>query len=126
MTKLATLILTATLGAVSHVGPAAQSAPTSDSQSPHQMLIRYADLDLARPDGASVLFHRIRNAAKIVCSPLESKDPGRYAMFQQCVSDATARAVTQVDRPALSSYYRGKVPGSNAAPLEAASLEARN
>jgi UrcA family protein len=121
MTKLTTLILTAALGTVSHVGLAAQTAPTPASDSPKQMLIRYADLDLARPEGASVLFHRLRNAAKIVCSPFESRDPARLVMFQNCVSDAMARAVTQVDRPGLSAYYRGKVQDSNAAPIEVTS-----
>ena len=120
MTKFTTLILTATLGTVSHVGLAAQSAQTPGSDSPKQMLIRYADLDLARPEGASVLFRRLQSAAKIVCSPLESF-PGKFNMFQRCVSDAMARAVTQVDRPGLNAYYRGKVPGSNAAPIEVAS-----
>jgi UrcA family protein len=119
MTKFTTLILTATLGTVSHVGLAAQSAQTPGSDSPKQMLIRYADLDLARPEGASVLFHRLQSAAKIVCSPLESYP--KLLMFQRCVSDAMARAVTQVDRPGLSAYYRGKVPGTNAAPIEVAS-----
>jgi len=121
MTKFTTLILTATLGTVSHVGLAAQSAQTPGSDIPKQMLVRYADVDLARPEGASVLFHRLQSAAKIVCSPLESKDPALFVMFQHCVSDAMARAVTQVDRPGLSAYYRGKVQGSNAAPINVAS-----
>jgi UrcA family protein len=121
MTKLTTLILTATLSTVSHMGLAAQSAHTPDSDSPKQLLVRYADLDLARPEGASVLFHRLQGAAKLVCSPLESRQLKRSGMFQHCVSDAMARAVTQVDRPGLSAYYRGKVQGSNASPFEIAS-----
>jgi hypothetical protein len=72
-----------------------------------------------------VLFHRLESAAKIVCSPLESRDPARMVMFKNCVSDAMARAVTQVDRPGLDAYYRGKVPGDNAAPVEVASSNER-
>lgn len=121
MTKFTALILTAALGTVSHVSLATQSAPTPASDSPKQMLIRYADLDLTRSTGASVLFHRIQKAAEIVCSPLESRDLALHAMFQRCVSDAMARAVTQVDRPALSAYYRGKVESGNAAPIEVSS-----
>jgi len=121
MTKFTALILTAALGTVSHMSLAAQSALPLDPQGPKQMLIRYADLDLARSTGASVLFHRIQKAAEIVCAPLESRDPARHVMFQRCVSDAMARAVTQVDRPALNAYYRGKVEGGNAAPIEVAS-----
>ena len=126
MTKFTTLILTAILSTVSHVSLAAQLAPTADVDSPKQMLVRYADLDLARPAGASVLFHRLQSAAKIVCAPLESRDPARLVMFNNCVSDAMARAVTQVDRPGLNAYYRGKVPDSNAVPFEVASSNERS
>lgn len=120
MTKFTALILTATLGALSNAGLAAPSATPSAADSPPQLLVRYADLDLGRPTGASILFHRLQSAAKIVCSPLESRDPARTAMFKRCVSDAMARAVTQVDRPAFSAYYRGKAEGGNDATFEVA------
>jgi UrcA family protein len=113
MTKFTTLILTTTLITITHLALAVQPAPTPESEGSQHLLIRFADLDMSRPEGASVLLRRIQNAAKIVCSPLESKDPARFAMFQHCVADAMERAVTQIDRPALDAYYRGKVRGSN-------------
>lgn len=125
MTKITTLILTAALTTVSHLALATSTAQTPDADSPKQLLVRYADLDLARPAGASVLYHRLEGAAKIVCAPLESREPARILMFKNCVSDAMARAVTQVDRPGLDAYYRGKVPAQNAAPIEVASSNER-
>ena len=123
MKKFTTLILAATLSTLSSRWPGRPtSSSTLDSDSPKQMLVRYADLDLARSYKARRCFSTAyRAAAKIVCAPLESKDPARLVMFQNCVSDAMARAVTQVDRPGLNAYYRGKVPGSNAAPIAIAS-----
>lgn len=121
MNKFTALILSATLGTVSQLSLAATNSQPADSDGSKQMIVRYADLDLARTTGASVLFHRIQKAAEIVCSPLESRDPARYVMFRRCVSDAMARAVTQVDRPSLNAYYRGKAEGGKDTTFEVAS-----
>ncbi len=111
MNKLPLLMLTATLAA----GAPFAQADMSDN-SPRQVLIHYADLDLAGTPGVSVLYGRLRNAAQEVCAPLNAKDPERASAFKHCVADAMSSAVTQVDQPALSSYYRAKLQGRNAIP----------
>jgi len=119
MTKFTTLRLIAAFGTVSTLAMAAQTATAADLEGPKQLLVQYADLDLTRPAGAQVLFRRIQSAAKLVCSPLESKEL-LHNRFEHCVSDAVARAVTHVDRPALSAYLH-QDQGRNAAALQIAS-----
>jgi UrcA family protein len=119
MTKITTLKLIAAFGTLSTLAMAAQTATAADFQGPKQLLVQYADLDLTRPAGAQALFRRIQGAAKLVCSPLASKDL-LQTRFEHCVSDAVAKAVTQIDRPALSAYLH-QDQGRNAAPLQVAS-----
>jgi UrcA family protein len=119
MTKFTTLRLTAAFGTLATLAMTAQTATAADFEGPKQLLIQYADLDLTRPAGAQALFRRIHSAAKLVCSPLASKDLLQHR-FEHCVSDAVAKAVTQVDRPALSAYLH-KDQGRNAAALQIAS-----
>jgi UrcA family protein len=62
------------------------------------MKISYADLNIQTPEGAKVLYKRIRHAAFVVC-------PG-YGDLQEefkCVDQAIAGAIKQVDSPALSA-----------------------
>ena len=113
MNKLTMLILTASLA----TGTQLAHADMNDN-SPKQVLIHYADLDLAGFTGVSILYGRLRSAAQAVCTPLNGKDAERAAAFKHCVTDAMSSAVTQVDQPALSAYHRAKLQGRNAIPLE--------
>ena len=64
--------------------------------------VKFADLDMSDPSSAHVLYRRIQAAARVVCS---------YRFFAtdtdkaRCVRDATADAVTKINRPALSAVY---------------------
>lgn len=60
--------------------------------------VNYADLDVSRPEGAKVLYKRIVKAAYEVCP-----DYGNLLDSFKCVNEATARAIKQVDSPALSA-----------------------
>lgn len=67
--------------------------------------VKYADLNIASPSGARVLYERIRAAAEAGC---------RYYLFAneedaaRCVHDAIANAVTKVNQPALSAVFDAK------------------
>jgi UrcA family protein len=71
--------------------------------------VRFGDIDANSPDGARILFHRIRAAAQEVCSPqpdgirnlLEYND---YRDFARCELDGINLAVADVNSPALSHY----------------------
>jgi UrcA family protein len=71
--------------------------------------VNFADLDLARNEGAATLYSRIKSAARQVCDPLVV-----YALrdsmlrMHRCEEDAIARAVADVNAPVLTSYHREK------------------
>ena len=71
--------------------------------------VKYGDLDLARSAGAATLYSRIQNAANAVCEPGISSN-ARESMLRtrHCVEQSIARAVADVNAPALTSYYVSK------------------
>jgi UrcA family protein len=98
---------------------AAASASTSDSQfvsdGVNKYIVRFPDLDLSKIDGATVLYRRLRQAAAIVCSPLQSQRLGMVAQYQICVDHAIAGAVASVNRPMLSQYHESQTKGGKTA-----------
>jgi UrcA family protein len=69
---------------------------------PASRTVKFADLNISDPSGAHALYMRIRAAAQVVCSyywfPTEADKAG-------CVRDATADAVTRINRSALFAVY---------------------
>ena len=81
-----------------------------------KVTVHYADLDVSQPAGAAVLYRRIRNAAKEVCAPLNSRiDAG--LQLDACVEEAVMNAVKGVNRPALTAVLDAKRRTSPAARL---------
>jgi len=75
----------------------AAADPSAESRT-----VKFADLNISDPSGAHALYMRIRAAAQVVCSyywfPTEADKAG-------CVRDATADAVTRINRSALFAVY---------------------
>jgi UrcA family protein len=98
---------------------AAAFADTSNSQfvsdGVNNYIVRFPDLDLSKLDGAATLYNRLRRAAAIVCSPLESRNLGMAAQYQVCVDQAIAGAVSKVGRPMLSQYHASHTKGDKTA-----------
>jgi UrcA family protein len=67
--------------------------------------VKYADLNIASPSGALVLYERIRAAAQSACSYFWFKTDADEA---RCVQHTIAKAVTKVNEPALSAVYDAK------------------
>src|SRR5690349_8037879 len=76
---------------------AAAADPSAESRT-----VRFADLEISGPSGAHVLYRRLRAAAEVVCSYHFFATDSQKA---RCVRDATAAAVTRINRPALSAVY---------------------
>jgi UrcA family protein len=76
--------------------------------------VKYADLDIASPAGALVLYERIRAAAQSACSYFWFKTDADEA---RCVHNTIANAVAKVNEPALSSVYNAKHKTSAPSPL---------
>jgi UrcA family protein len=92
-------------------GQGAQIAHAGDliDDSPRQVLVHFADLDVTRVEGATTLYHRLQNAAKSVCSEDNTRDLASAIRVKACESNSISAAVTQINRPTLTAYYRAKV-----------------
>jgi UrcA family protein len=70
--------------------------------------VKYADLDLSTPQGATSLYNRIRFASEAVCSPADHGNLAAISRSQKCVKQAIAGAVAKVNRPTLTAVYAAK------------------
>jgi UrcA family protein len=95
-------MLTILLGSLSAV---AAAAPLDEVPS---RKVNYADLDLTRHAGVAVLYARIKSAAREVCIPTYTWVAEDNKATQQCRELALARAIADVNAPALTDYYLEK------------------
>lgn len=77
--------------------------------------VSYGDLDLDRNEDVSRLYRRLNRAAKNVCAPLRGRLVTSSAKHRTCVSDALANAVSDVNQPLLTQYYKSKDENSSEA-----------
>src|SRR5690242_6432850 len=69
--------------------------------------VRFADLDLNRPEGARQLYARIRGAAERVCGTRVSAwDYGRSREWKECYEATVEDAVRRVGRAAVTAVHR--------------------
>jgi UrcA family protein len=114
-TTIAVRAMTIALAAVIGCG-AAQA-----SNERHQYVVRFADVDLSRIDGAMTVYGRIRQAANSVCESLDSRVLGLMEKHRACVNQAVADAVASINRPLLSQYHQLRTKGDKAALVQLAS-----
>jgi UrcA family protein len=91
-----------------------QSAYAAPPENAPSVVVHFADLDLSRSEGATVLYQRLKGAAETVCAPLENRNLVRHVRFKACVQSAISTAVATVNRPALTTYYEAKMNSRNA------------
>ncbi len=109
--RLHTIIASVLFGA-SALGLAALPAAANSLAPPLQVTVKFADLDVSRPEGAAVLYGRIRAAARNVCSPYDRGDPLENMEFASCVRQSIADAVSAVNAPALTAVHSSKTKGA--------------
>ena len=100
MKTLAIAIATLMTGCVAVTANASVAA-----QNVQQKVVAYADLDMQSDRDAAILFTRIRAAARTVCGLRNPGAPLPLAILDrlaECAQDATARAVAEVNEPALT------------------------
>ena len=112
------ICIAATLGYTAAAGTDAKYLPVTSTQL--RYVVRFSDLDVSKPEGATALYARIRHAARIVCAPGESREMGLAAMYRACMEESIANAVAKVDRPLLSQYHQARATGGKSAPLQLA------
>jgi UrcA family protein len=83
------------------------AAPTVDALP--QVVVKFADLDLATDAGATALLRRIEAAAEQICGNPRGLQPlDRLVRVQQCNAQAIARAVTDLGAPKVTLVYRAR------------------
>ena len=109
-TGLRGLIATAILGAFASSFSAVSAADPSSAS----ISVKYADLNIASPSGALVLYERIRVAAQSACNYFWFKTDADEA---RCVQHTIANAVTKVNQPALSADMTQSIRQRRRVPL---------
>ena len=94
------------------LGPLSACADVHAAQPGYEVAtrtVKYGDLDLTRSAGAATLYSRIQNAANAVCEPAISSGARESILLtRRCVAESIARAVADVNAPALTSYHLSK------------------
>lgn len=100
------LITTAILSALAlSFAGVCTAADTTDA--PHT-IVKFGDLAVSTPLGATALYARLRVAAEQVCPPVRGRDLASKARANACVRKAIKDAVTSIDQPALFAVYDAK------------------
>jgi UrcA family protein len=115
------LVITSLFSVLSSSLPALPAA--ADSFEPLKVTVKFGDLDVSHPQGAVVLYGRIRAAAEKVCSPYDGSGLSAKMHLDACVKNAVAEAVAKVDEPALFAVYSAKM--GKTVPARVASLQNR-
>jgi UrcA family protein len=66
-----------------------------------QIAVSYSDLDLASSEGTRELYKRIANAAREVCPYPNARELAQLEVNHSCRDAAIAKAVREVNSPAL-------------------------
>jgi len=85
--------------------PAAHAGTNANGE--REAVVKYGDLNLANPEGVSVLYKRLHTAAVRVCED-DSPYPEKKAQVKTCIADAMERAIARVNSPALTAYAARK------------------
>lgn len=78
------------------------------SVEPPRVNVKYGDLNIDSPQGADVLYARIRRAARNVCGKFDADLLDVFRQREVCINKAISGAVTKVNAPALYAIYDAK------------------
>jgi UrcA family protein len=96
--------------AILFAGPA---APSSDDVP--TVKVSYAGLDLASPDGAEILYRRLKGAAERVCGPLDRRNLSQLARWSACYDKALSDALSHVNQEQVTALDRQRRRGRSPA-----------
>lgn len=91
-----------------------QLATAAPSQGTPAVVVHFADLDLTHADGVAALYGRLKGAAETVCAAQNGRNLGNQMRFRMCWQSALGAAVSKVNRPAVTAYYRAQFSDRNA------------
>jgi UrcA family protein len=92
--------------AVTALSTAAHIANAADAPATASVVVGYADLDVATPNGAAKLYRRISAAAHRVCPDADSGRLADKMATWSCRRQAVNRAIASVDSPQVASLLK--------------------
>jgi UrcA family protein len=63
--------------------------------------VRFADLDLSKPEGLARLYARISRTARDICGDAD----GRSSLKERCIAKTIEDAVNRINRPPLTALH---------------------
>jgi UrcA family protein len=106
VSRFLTVIAAALVGAVASGFAALPAA--ADSSDLAEITVKFGDLNISNPQGATALYARIGFAAKSVCSRFDGPGATDKMRRDECINKAISKAVTKVNSSALSAVYSAK------------------
>jgi UrcA family protein len=104
-TSIRTRIYTAISCLMSTAALCTALSTTAEAEDVPSKVVKFNDLDITTPDGAKVLYKRIRAAARDVCGVSIGDDPILRVGTKVCIDKAVDNAVKRVNAPMLT-YLR--------------------
>jgi UrcA family protein len=85
-------------------------APASQSvENKAGIRVRYADLDLSKPQDVSILYERVSRAARDNCGTDAAAWGGRTSLLEECVGQTIEDAVNRINKPLLTALHRERM-----------------
>jgi UrcA family protein len=106
-TSIRTKIYTAISCLMSTAALCTTLSTTVEAQDAPSKIVKFNDLDITKPDGATVLYQRIRAAARYVCELSTGRDPVMRPAIKMCIDTAVDNAVKKVNAPMLTNLRFG-------------------
>ena len=107
------LLMSAAFGIAAAMAGAAMAQTEADAarsvyREPVSVAVHYGDLDLSNPDGASVMLHRLHDAALNACGADDaSVSDYKWSVHRSaCYHQSMDRAVADLGAPAVSQLYQ--------------------
>jgi UrcA family protein len=85
--------------------PLAATAAESSSYEVATRTVKFADLNLSRPDDVVKLYARIKAAANEVCEPADSRSIDTAVHVRHCKEQAISRAVADAQSSILMAFH---------------------
>lgn len=86
---------------------AACEASAAEVAPVRRVTVSYHDLDLSRAEDASMMYRRLKDAARKVCTRADGGF-GDPAVYLHCTRDALVGAIRDLHSPAVTALYEGE------------------
>jgi UrcA family protein len=89
------------------------SAPVRADSEQQRQVVRFEQADLSSPSGLNRIYHRLGEAASIVCGDYQSSELLHSQSFERCMQESVSRAVAQIHDARLTRYHESRTaPGA--------------